>query len=257
MPERDEKEDASSTFKALPVFRTLRTNLALFSSIARRSGIEPTNYSGEDLGFVGVESGENQLKVHNGAITSILIALVTQALSNYVELKSIKPRLEDPDLEEFPDRFEDRERFFRGMKKARNAVFHVRSRRAWRDRDVAFLGEVLQQRVEAGDSDVVGSLSALLYDFTGKCFTGDLKIWPLRYYEALEAPDPDLRGEDRRGRGFVRRGLRGVGRELETGVSMVGFVQAKRYRTHRVRYLHLTARKSIRSVGVDREPKPS
>ena len=47
MPERDDAEDLGSTFKALPVFRTLRTNLALFSSFARRAGLEPANYSGE------------------------------------------------------------------------------------------------------------------------------------------------------------------------------------------------------------------
>ena len=96
MPERDDAEDLGSTRKALSVFRTLRTNLALFSSFARQSGLEPANYSGDDLEFLGVEPGENQLKVHNGAVTTILVALVTQALSNYFELKSIKPRLEDP-----------------------------------------------------------------------------------------------------------------------------------------------------------------
>ena len=96
MPRRDDVEDVDSTFKALAVFRNLRTNLALFSSFARRSGLEPANYSGEDLEYLGVEPGENQLKIHNGAINTILVALVTQALSNYFELKSIKPRLEDP-----------------------------------------------------------------------------------------------------------------------------------------------------------------
>ena len=193
MPERDDAEDLGSTLKALPVFRTLRTNLALFSSFARQSGLEPANYSGDDLEFLGVEPSENQLKVHNGAITTILVALVTQALSNYVELKSIKPRLEDPDLENFLDHLKDRGRFFRGMTKTRNAVFHVKSRRAWRDRDVAFLHEVFQQRTRTGDPDVVGKLSVLLYDFTQKCFMGDLKIWPLRQYEEIEALDPELR----------------------------------------------------------------
>ena len=193
MPERDDAEDLGSTLKALPAFRTLRTNLALFSSFARQSGLEPANYSGDDLEFLGVEPGENQLKVHNGAITTILVALVTQALSNYVELKSIKPRLEDPDLENFLDHLKDRGRFFRGMTKTRNAVFHVKSRRAWRDRDVAFLHEVFQQRTRTGDPDVVGKLSVLLYDFTQKCFMGDLKIWPLRQYEEIEALDPELR----------------------------------------------------------------
>ena len=71
MPERDDAEDLGSTFQALPVFRTLRTNLALFSSFARRSGLEPANYSGDDLEFLGIEQGENQLKAHNGAIGTI------------------------------------------------------------------------------------------------------------------------------------------------------------------------------------------
>ena len=193
MPERDDAEEFGTTFKALPVFQTLRTNLALFSSLARQSGLDPINNSGEDLEFLGVQAGESQLKAHNEGIAKILVALVTQALNNYIDLKSINPRLEDPDLEKFLDGLADRDRFFRGMTKVRNAVFHVKSRRAWRDRDVVFLEEIFQQRVESGDSDVVGKLSVLLYDFTQKCFVGDLKIWPLRLHEEQEAVDPELR----------------------------------------------------------------
>ena len=192
MSERDDARDFGSTLKALHVFQTLRTNLALFSSFARRSVLKPANCSGEDLEFLGVEPGENQLKVHNGAITTILVALVTQALNNYFELRSIKPRLEDPDLEKFLDDLKDRGGFLRGMTKTRNAVFHLKSRRAWRDRDVVFLHEVLQT-AKAGEPDIVGRLSVLLYDFTQKCFLGDLKIWPLRHYEEIEALDPELR----------------------------------------------------------------
>ena len=193
MPERDDAEDLQTSFKGLTVFQTLRSNLALFSSFARRAGLEPDNYSGEDLGFLGVEAGENQRNVHNRAIGQLLLALVTQALNNYVELKRINPRLEDPDLEKFLDGLGDRDRFIRGMTNVWNAVFHVKSRRAWRDRDVAHLDEVSQQRVESGDSDIVGKLSVLLYDFTQKCFMGDLKVWPLRSYEEQEALDPELR----------------------------------------------------------------
>ena len=193
MPERDDAEDFRTSFKGLAVFQTLRSNLALFSAVARQSGLEPENYSGEELGFVGVEAGENQRKVHNEAIGKILLALVTQALNNYVELKRINPRLEDTDLEKFLDGLGDRDRFFRGMTNVRNAVFHVKSRRAWLHRDVVFLDEVFQQRVDSGDSDIVGKLSVLLYDFTQKCFMGDLKVWPLRSYEEQEALDPGLR----------------------------------------------------------------
>ena len=213
MPRRDDVEDVDSTFKALAVFRNLRTNLALFSSFARRSGLEPANYSGEDLEYLGVEPGENQLKIHNGAINTILVALVTQALSNYFELKNIKPRLEDPDLEHFLNHLEDRSMFFRGMTKLRNAVFHVKSRRAWRDRDVVFLNEILQQRIEAGDRDVVKSLAVLLYDFTGKCFMGDLKIWPLRQYEEIEALDPELRARRDAGEASVEEVIEALRRQ--------------------------------------------
>ena len=98
MPERDDAEDFGASFKGLAVFQTLRSNLALFSAFARQSGLEPENYSGQDLGFLGVEAGENQLKVHNRAMGHLLLALVAQALNNYVELKRINPRLEDADL---------------------------------------------------------------------------------------------------------------------------------------------------------------
>ena len=164
----------------------------MFSAFARQSGLAPENYSGQDLGFLGVEAGENQLKVYNRAMGHLLLALVAQALNNYVELKRINPRLEDTDLEKFLDGLGDRDRFIRGMTNVRNAVFHVKSRRAWLHRDVVFLDEVSQQRVDSGDSDVLGKLSVLLYDFTQKCFMGDLKVWPLRSYllyviEALRA----------------------------------------------------------------------
>lgn len=193
MPERDGSEDLGSTLAALPVFKTMRTNLALFSSLARRSALESAYFSGDDLGFLGVEPGEDQLRVHNVAISTLFGALVTHALRNYFELKSIKPRLEDPDLEEFLAQLGDKERIVRGMTKTRNAVFHVKSRKAWRDRDVVFVRKVFQQATTAGGPDVVETLSVLLYDFTEKCFQGDLKIWPLRQYEELEALDPEFR----------------------------------------------------------------
>ena len=107
-----------------------------------------------------------------------------------------------------------RSMFFRGMTKLRNAVFHVKSRRAWRDRDVVFLNEILQQRIEAGDRDVVKtSLAVLLYDFTGKCFMGDLKIWPLRQYEEIEALDPELRARRDAGEASVEEVIEALRRQ--------------------------------------------
>ena len=126
-------------------------------------------------------------------------------MSNYFELKSIKPRLEDPDLETFLDQLEDRDRLFKGMTKTRNAVFHAKSRRAWRDRDIVFIQEIFQQRTKAGDPDVVGTLSVLLYDFTQRCFMGDLKIWPLRQYEADRGAGSRAARKAPLGKGVVRR----------------------------------------------------
>ena len=119
--------------------------------LPQRAGAPPTLRPEHGLGLecgsevlCVVSFGEDQLKAHNGAITTILLALLTQALSNYVELKSLKPRLEDPDLETFLDHVGDRDRLLSGMTKTRNAVFHVKSRRAWRHRDVVFLHDVLR-----------------------------------------------------------------------------------------------------------------
>jgi len=60
MSERDNAEDLGSTLKALHLFQTLRTILALFSSFVRRWVLKPANRFGEGLEFLGVEPSENQ-----------------------------------------------------------------------------------------------------------------------------------------------------------------------------------------------------
>ena len=76
-----------------------------------------------------------------------------------------------------------------------------------------FLNEVLQQRIEAGGRDVVKRLAVLLYDFTGKCFMGDLKIWPLRYYEELEALHPERRARRDAGEASVEEVIEALRRQ--------------------------------------------
>ena len=169
--------DLQSSDRALRVFQTMRANLALAMAFSRRSTLEPENWKGDDLGFLGVKRGRDQLEAHGHAVVSILSALVFQALENYLEMKKLKPRLEDASLERFLDGLEDRCRFLAGMEKTRHAVFHVKSRRAWRNRDIAFFVQACEQR--GGVSTAMAELLNLLYDFTDKCFSGDLKIWPL------------------------------------------------------------------------------
>ena len=186
MPERDDAHDHDLSFKALPVFRTLRTNLALFSAFSRRSYMDTQIPETGDLGFLGVPTGESQPKAHNNAIMLISTMFLAQALKNYREVKNLLPRLEDPAIEKFLNAVEGRNRIVQGMAKARNAVFHLKSRRAWRDRDVRHFSAAWTLALAA-------KLSDLLYAFTAKCFMGDLKIWPLRQYEEFEALDPELR----------------------------------------------------------------
>ena len=205
MPERGDARDNDLSFKALPVFRTLRTNLALFSAFSRRSYMDTEIPETGDLGFLGVPTGESQPKAHNNAIMLISTTFLAQALKNYLELKNLLSRLEDPDIEEFLNAVEGRDRIVQGMAKARNAVFHLKSRRAWRDRDVRHL-------TAAWTPALAARLSDLLYAFTAKCFMGELKIWPLRQYEDREALDPEMRARIDAGEASVEEIIQALSR---------------------------------------------
>ena len=179
-----EPDDSTTTFKALPIFSTLRSNLALVDAFLRRSTIETRNYNGTDLGFLGAEPGEEQLNIHNRSVTVIVVALLYQTLENYSDLRRINPRLEDPGLEAFFKSLGGRRKLFDGMKIVRKGVFHVRSLRSWRSRNARFLEEVCDER--GGILAVMSELRRLLYDFTEKVFVGDLRIWPDSVYDDME-----------------------------------------------------------------------
>ena len=52
----------------------------------------------------------------------------------------------DADLERFLNGFEDRPMFISGMKNYRHDVFHVKSQRTWRNRDLGFFTRVCRQQ---------------------------------------------------------------------------------------------------------------
>ena len=189
-----EPDHFAATFKALPIFSTMRSNLAMVDAFLRRSIIEPSNYKNEDLGFLGVAIGKEQLDVHNRSVTLIVVALLYQSLENYFDLTRIYPRLEDPSLQDFFKGLGGRRRFVESMKTVRKGVFHVRSARSWRSRSVRFLDEVCGER--GGVLSVMSELRMLLYDFTENVFMGKLRIWPDYLYEEMERMEiarPDLR----------------------------------------------------------------
>ena len=162
----------------------MRSNLAMMDGYLRRSRIESSNWKGEDLGFLGMPLGEEQTNVHNRSVTLVIVALLYQCLENYFDLVRIDSRLNDPSLEAFFDNLGSRRRFIDGMKAVRGGVFHVRSLRSWRRRNVRYFGEVCDHR--GGVSVVISELRKLLYDFTEKVFIGELRIWSDSIYENME-----------------------------------------------------------------------
>ncbi|MXX52661.1 MAG: hypothetical protein F4Z35_01520 [Dehalococcoidia bacterium] len=99
-------------------------------------------------------------------------------------------------METFFKSLGSRRKFFDGMKTVRNGVFHVRSLRSWRSRNIRFFGEICDEC--GGILTVMSELHRLLYDFTGKVFSGELRIWPDFIYEdwdRLERERPELIGK--------------------------------------------------------------
>ncbi len=189
-----EQGNFSTSWKAVPIFFTMRSNLAMVDAFLRRSVIETSNYQGDDLGFLWSNPGEHQLSIHNRSITTIVISLLFQVLGNYWALKRIRPTLEYPILEDFLRDLGSSGKFFDGMEIVRKGVFHVRSLRSWRSQSVISFDKTCQQR--GGTLVVMQELRNLLYDFTEKVFLGELRIWPDDVYEELnrkELARPDLR----------------------------------------------------------------
>ena len=162
----------------------MRANLAMVDAFLRRSIIETSNYKDEDLGFLGVAPGEEQLNIHNRSVTLIVVALLYHCLENYFDLVRVSPGLEDRGLQDFFNTLGSRRQFVDGMKTVRKGVFHVRSPRSWRGRGVNFLDKTCARR--GGLLAVMSELRGLLYDFTEKVFMGELKIMPNDVYEHSE-----------------------------------------------------------------------
>lgn len=183
--------DTKSSIQALAIFQTMRSNLAMVMSFVRRSLPKDPNLEEYDIRLLGVSPGKAQLATHTRSVTCFLIALLSQCLDNYKDLKRIKPGLEDADLEAFLNGLEDRRRFLSGMTRVRNAVFHVKDMREWRHHDIAFLARVCEPR--GAFPVVLETLLNHLYAFTSKCFRGELKIHPRFVYQRVaEQGIPEL-----------------------------------------------------------------
>ena len=91
------------TFKALRVFDTMRSDLALFHGLSRRAALEESSYQGEDLGFLCTTDDGLHLQVHNWANQIIIIALVYQVYEGYKALKKLNPNLVDTEIESYVD----------------------------------------------------------------------------------------------------------------------------------------------------------
>ena len=178
-------DNVSNSFRALAIFRTMRTNLALVDSFVRMSLLEPpNNQNPPDLGFLGLEPGEEQRQVHNYAVLTLIAALLYQALHNYGDMKRFKAGLEDPDIESFLDGLGDRQQFIEGMRIIRNHTFHIYRHNRKDSESIDAFGKACEQG--GGALSVMQQLLDLLYHYTEKCFMGELRVFPDRQYEDLE-----------------------------------------------------------------------
>ena len=183
MPTRSHDEPDNS-WKALAVFGTLRANLALADSFLRVSSIDESVQDLPDLGFFDVEPGEEQRRLHNSCVVTIAIAVLSQALRNYFEMKRLKPGLESPEVEGFLDDLEDRAGVLGGMGVVRNHTFHVGALDQKDRNDIAALAANSERR--GGPHLVMHELLSLLYQYSEECFLGNIRIFPDQQYDDLE-----------------------------------------------------------------------
>ena len=165
----------------------------MLESFSRNSVIKPESYDdGADLGFIGKAPGVEQLQTHNIVVGLVSVSLLYQALENYWEMRRVSPRLEFVEVEGFLDGIADKEQFIEGMRRIRNSVFHVTGHKSWRHRSVRVFFEVCA-RLD-GPMAVVEKLRDMLYEFTDKCFVGELKVFPLaeyEYWDRMEKEHPE------------------------------------------------------------------
>ena len=178
-------DNVTNSFRALAIFKTMRTNLAFVDSFMRMSFLEETNnQNSTDLGFLGLEQGEKQRKAHNHAVLTLAVALLHQAINNYCDMKRFKPGLEDQAIENFLDGLKDKKQFIEGMRIIRNRTFHIGTLSRKDNNSVGAFVKACEQG--GGSVSIMQQLLDLLYKYTEKCFMGELKIFPDQQYEELE-----------------------------------------------------------------------
>ena len=186
------KDEYDISFKALPIFSTMRSNLAMVDAFSRRTYLEVDRVK-DDLGFLGIKPGKDQRNVHNQSVATILTALMYQVLENYLEMKEVKHELEDSSVEQFFSALDEKDQFIKGMRLIRNNVFHVPNPRHWKKGSVIVFNNICNQR--GGVLAVMDEMKKLFYEYTEKCFSGELRIWPDKQYETmkrLEKEEPDF-----------------------------------------------------------------
>ena len=148
------------------IFPTLISNVALLMSLRIRS-VPNIKTKGEaeryDIGMLGLPPGPSQLEKEKFFIQCLTAALISECLANYLELKKAHPVLKDTDLEAFLDGLEDRNKFLLGMKKLRDTIFHLNSKKNWEHPDVKFLFEMLGKQTVV--AEVLITLIELLLSF--------------------------------------------------------------------------------------------
>lgn len=175
--------DFENSIKALEIFFTMRSNLAMLDSLTRQSIINDNNIDvlkNVQFNFLGYEKLDDQIAIHNRSIYLFTIALLYQIVENYFSLKTIKSELEDSDIEMYFDKFRDRNKLIGNLKGIRNSVFHITNLNQ-RNR---YLSSFLNLCDEMGGSHlVIQQFRKLFYEYTEKCFQGELKIFPNEIYE--------------------------------------------------------------------------
>ena len=101
-----------------------------------------------------------------------------------LDMKRTKAELEDSSVEDFLNQFGDRSGFIEGMQAIRNGTFHVPNPRQQRRRNVTTFNDICNQR--GGVHAVMIEMRGILYDFTEKVFSGELRIWPDSIHEDRE-----------------------------------------------------------------------
>ena len=175
--------DFENNIKALEILFTMRSNLAMLDSLTRQSIINDNNIDvleNVQLNFLGYEKLDDQIAIHNQSIYLFTTAFLYQIVDNYLSLKTIKPELEDSDIEMYFDKFEDKNKLIRNLRGIRNSVFHITNLNQMNRNRSSFFDSCAEM---GGFLVVIQNFRKLFYEYTEKCFQGKLKIFPNEIYE--------------------------------------------------------------------------